>query len=57
MVGSKLNVPLTEREFEIIQEWILHLRDVDLKRGWSKEENDLAEKFNEQHRFIVYLNS
>jgi hypothetical protein len=44
---SKIQVPLTEREMEIIQEWITYLRDVDLKRGWSEEENDLAERFNE----------
>ena len=57
MTGSKLQVPLTEREMDIIQEWITYLRDVDLKRGWSEEENDLADRFNESHRFIVELNS
>ena len=57
MNGSKFSVPLTEREFEIIQEWIWYLRDVDLKRVWSEEENDLSEKFNESYRFIVELNS
>ena len=56
-MASTIAVLLSENELLIIQSWINHMRDVNLHGHWSEAENKLAEKFNEQQKFLKYVNS